>query len=438
MITEIPVIPYPEEVPIKPKVPQAPRRSVPFTADATKRMAAEIRSVMDQAVADPEFGVQGVVCGVTDASSTVYLDCAGYRETRDKTPLTTDATFMYFSCTKAFTVMAALILYDQGKLDFDVPVSTYLPEMEEVGIVAEDTVDLTNGDFLVPPVKPKNPVTARNLITHTAGFSYAFLNPEYMALAKKDRHINILQPTRRIFAGDQLPLTFEPGTQWAYGHNIDWLGLVIEEITGMKLGQFCEKAIFLPLGLKCSFYFNEYDKAICLYKRKRNGQLEYITHEKYELWATPEQDMGGQGCWGTIGDYLTFLRVYLNEGRTDDGHQLVSARTINYAMHNHLAPWLGVAPMVNDLGWDLDDDAPEDGWTLTGHAYNRSTLPSGRPEGSIYWSGIGNIYYWIDLKNKIAGIWGGSILPFLDEVTLESYRKFESTVYQHLSPKQKL
>ncbi|CAN3363582.1 hypothetical protein DICA3_E12244 [Diutina catenulata] len=410
---------------------------MPFTKHAQKQLASDVDAILVSATNDPVQGIHAVACGVTDAKGTVYLNGKGVKNNSSSEAATKDSMFMLFSCTKAMTVMGALILYDQGKLNFDVPISSYVPQIADVYIVEEGTVDLETGEFLSPPKKPNNPVTARNLITHTAGFSYGFLNPEYLALAKRDKSVSAVKPTRALFAADKMPLTFEPGTQWSYGHNIDWLGIVIEELSGMKLGQFLEKHLFKPAGMdNTSFYFNDYDKSVRLHMRRGNGDLKFM--KNYPLYFTPEQDMGGQGCWGTVGDYLKFIRVYLNGGTTDNGTRIVRRRTLEYALTNHLAPSLGVNPAVNDFGWDMPENAELDGFTLTGHGYTANDMPSGRPKGSVYWSGLGNLYYWIDVENKVGGFWAEQILPFLDPESTKHYRQFETAVYNHLSKKHHL
>lgn len=399
-------------------------------------LVSELNTVLSDATRDPNE-VVGVIAGVTDAKKTVYLEALGMKEVgHPEAKVDRNDRLYLFSCTKALTVLGALILYDRKLLNFDIPALTYLPLLGDIGILDEDLVDLETGEIKKTPKKPNNPVTLRHLITHTAGFLYSFLHPVYMALTKQKPELNGLQATRAYFCQEKIPLVFEPGTQWAYGHNIDWVGVIIEEVSGMKLGQFLQKEIFTPALMDhTTFYFNEPLTTLKLHMRTGSGDVTWF--KKYPM-TVPEQDMGGQGCWLTVGDYLKFMRIYLNEGLTAEGKRIVKKSTMKYAIQNHLPVGLGVLTMINDIGFDMPDDTPLDGFTLTGHAINAVQLPLGRPQGSIYWLGLGNLYYWIDLKNGLAGFWGQQLLPYLDGPSLEHYRRFETTVYNHVSESNKL
>ena len=394
-------------------------------------LVSELKTVLNEATSNPNT-MPGVIAGVTDAKKTLFLEALGIKEVgHPEAKVGRDDRLYLFSCTKAMTVMGALILYDRKLLNFDIPALTYLPLIGDIGILDEELVDLETGEIKLPPKKPNNPVTIRHLITHTAGFSYSFLHPVYMALTKVRPEVNGLQATRAYFCQEKIPLTFEPGTEWAYGHNIDWLGVIIEEVLGMKLGQFLQKEIFAPAHMDhTTFYFTDPYTTLKLHMRGGNGDVKWL--KKYPL-KVPEQDMGGQGCWLTVGDYLKFMRIYLNDGQTAEGTRIIKKSTMRYAMQNHLPIGLGVLTMMNDAGWDLPADAPLDGFSLTGHGVNGVQLPLGRPQGAVYWLGIGNLYYWIDYKNGIAGFWGQQLLPYLDGPSLEYYRRFETTVYNHVS-----
>ena len=384
--------------------------------------------------AEPPLVAPACTIGVTEKDKTVYLNTKGVTNLNTKEPSTNDHLYAMFSCTKSMTVMGALILYERGLLDLDAPVSKYFPEISTIGVLEPEIVDKKTGELKKPLQSPKTQVTARHLMTHTAGFSYGFIHPDYFALITKAKpRLDASNPTIEFFL-KKTPLVFEPGTGWMYGHSIDWLGFVMEKIAGKKLGEFLKEEIFDRVGMSsCTFHPRTYDNMNRVHYRKQDGNLKL--QEKFGLPLDPHLDMGGQGCSGTVGDYLKFIRVWLNYGYSPDGNtRILSQKTVEYAIKNHLPEeveleFIGLAHNF------VDDDAPgkpQDGWTLTGNAYNSNKLPSGRPKGTLYWGGLANLLYWIDFENGIGGFFAVQVLPYMDEYVVPYIAKFESEVYDVL------
>ena len=124
-------------------------------------------------------------------------------------------------------------LVEQGKIHLDEPAEKYLPEL--------GTVKMINGDA------PKSKITMRQLLTHTAGFSYTFFDEELNERYKKTG-IDEFSGSREGTFG--MPLVREPGQEWHYSTGIDWAGQVLEAVTKQTLGEYCKKNIFDPLGCK--------------------------------------------------------------------------------------------------------------------------------------------------------------------------------------------
>lgn len=406
-----------------------------FTERRKKELAKNVGEILKDVTTPNKNGrksalIPGVIAGVTDLTKTVYLQGEGVKDIEAGDPVDVNSQLGLFSCTKSMTIMAILILYEEGKLNIEVPARTYLPLIDEIRIIEKGSVNVDDGTFRLPPRKPTSPVTIRHLMLHTAGFSYAFLNPDYLALAKRDMHINVLFPTRDLFTTEKFPLTHEPGTKWGYGHNTDWLGLIVEEITGKKLGVFLDERVFKPAGMNnTTFHLQDDADLLKLHRRHKNKEVTLML--KYQLCLDPELDMGGQGGFSTVNDYLKFIRIWLNYGTSPDtGNRILRRSTVKYAIQNHLPPGLGVD--FSDLGVELPKGFKPDGFTLSGNAYGHNNLPTGRPKGAIYWSGLGNLYYWIDFENQIGGFWGSQLLPFMDPYSLMNYVKFEMNVYDAL------
>lgn len=410
-----------------------------FTKNQVSKLSNSLDGILTEITtfnpdSTPQIIAPGATLGVTDANSTVYLNSKGVKEINTNDPVTNEDSYAFFSCTKSMTVMGALILYEQGKLDLDAPVSNYLPEIANIGVLEPGSVEKSTGKLTKPLTKPTTPITAKHLITHTAGFSYGFISPDYFALITKGERIDAINPPMEFFY-KKTPLIHEPGTDWAYGHNTEWLGFVIERISGMKLGEFLSKVIYEPVGMtSCTFHKKDASDLVKIHFRKNDETL--VLMKKLPLNLDPILDLGGQGCFGTVGDYLKFIRVWLNYGYSPDSNKrILKESTVKFAITNHIPEELEfefIGLSHNLLDEDEYPDRKADGWTLTGAAYGLNDMPSGRPKGTNYWSGVANLFFWIDYQNGIGGFYGVQVLPFMDEYNVESYIKFETEVYKAL------
>lgn len=181
-----------------------------------------------------------VFCAVDKSGNFLTQQQSGQHGLENTTPMSQDSVFCIFSCTKMVTGLAVMQLVEQGKLKLDDAEQVYklVPELE------------AKKEVLVAPGKwepRKGDITLRMLLTHTAGFGYTFFN---------ERLKDYSRPTGfDEFSGDfkdilHMPLVNQPGSRWEYGTNVDWAGICLERVTGMKLGDYMQKNIFEPLGIK--------------------------------------------------------------------------------------------------------------------------------------------------------------------------------------------
>lgn len=351
--------------------------------------------------------IPGVVFGFTDENQTLVFNYDGVTDLEEKTPVKKDTMFAFYSCTKAMTALAALKLIEEGKLALNDLAAKYVPEIDDLGIVDPGTVDKETGEFLKPPRKPKTRITIRHLMTHTSSLAYFFLNEECALLTfKKNPQVLPFNPTEEFFGVNKTPLIGEPGEKFVYGYSYDWLGLIIQQITGKKLGDHLDDILFKPLKMDCTFHPKTLENYIKPYVRTELGNLVLNMAGGPNL--DPKVDMGGHGCFGTIESYLKFLRLWLNYGYSPDTEvRILKEETVKLAFQNHLPEGkslLGIVPGLTD----------PDLFTLAGMAIAAGENPHLHPKGSIYWSGYGNLYYWVDLERKLAGIWATHIFPFND------------------------
>ncbi len=209
--------------------------------DADK-VAAAAAEVVSGAVPS----VPGVVAGITTDRENIYLGAAGKRSVDSDVPMTTDTTFAIFSTTKALTATAALQLVESGDLDIDAPAKSYVPAIGELQVI--EGFDDAGEPILRAPASD---ITTRQLLLHTAGFGYDFFNETYNRLATDHGQPSIVTATMESLT---TPLLFDPGTQWEYGTNMDWCGLVVEAITGKRLDDVMAERIFTPLGMNSSSF----------------------------------------------------------------------------------------------------------------------------------------------------------------------------------------
>lgn len=369
--------------------------------------------------------LNAIVAGYTDAKSTRFLAAKGVKNIETKEPATVDDLLCLFSCTKSMTAMAVLILWERGLLELDVPAKNYLPILGEFGIIEEeDLVDPDTGDLLKPPTKPKNSVTIRHLLLHTSGFCYVFTDNNYLNIMSK-KGVHAGKPLADLFKPEIMPLVFEPGTQWSYGHGYDWLGEIIRAVSGQTLSDFLEENVFSKAGMEsCTFQVTDTSKLIRLHDRN-SGELS-LFKSALPVPHTAKVDMGGQGCYGSVGDYLKFMRIWLNYGTSPDtGVQILKTETVKYALQNHL-------PEEFLMNFPLPLGELTDGYTLAGCAITKNVGKNGRAAGSIYWTGFANLYFWVDFENGCAGFWGCQVLPYYDGKCVRGFFEFEKAVYHDL------
>jgi methyl acetate hydrolase len=390
-------------------------------------MTEEVREAADRVlrdVAERENGVPGVVAMATGREDNIYEGAAGKRELGKEAAMTTDTVFAIFSCTKALTGVAVMQLVEEGVLGLDSPAKEYAPEISDIqvleGFDAEGQLRLR---------LPKSDVTVGQLMLHTAGFGYDFFNED---LVKYGEVRDVPSVVTASMASLRSALLFDPGESWEYGSNIDWVGKVVEGARGKRLGEVMRERIFEPLGMNDTAFVLSPEmrkRRATIHQRGEDGSLTPLSD--FELPQEPEQHMGGHGLYGTVGDYMKFIRMVLNDG--DGAHgRVLKPETVERMAQNGLGEMKikglpGVlAHLTNDA--EFFPGMPKS-WAYT-FMINDEDAPTGRPAGELGWAGLANLFFWIDRKNGIGGFWATQIFPFADPVSFTGYMDFETAVYQ--------
>lgn len=372
-------------------------------------------------------GVPGVVAGITNREGTLYEGAFGVRKIGSDAKMTKDSVVLIASMTKALTSVAAMQLVEQGKLDLDSPASKWLPALGEVKVL-----DGWNADGQPKLRAPKRPITLKHLLTHTSGFAYQFFNEN---VGKWQAATGAPGFASSAYASLTMPLMFDPGERWEYGVGIDWVGLIVEKVSGQKLNAYLLEHVMKPLGMTSTSMKISPDmrtRLATIHARLPDGGLAPLD---LEIPQEPEVEMGGHGLYGTCGDYLKFVRMVLNEGQGDHG-RVLKAETIRTMSQNQLEPGMQV-PSIKSAEASLSNDfpLPPDNphlWSLA-WMINTKDLPTGRKGGSLMWAGLANSFYWIDPTTGIGGVYLSQILPFGDIKSLPLFFEFEATAYQALA-----
>ncbi len=367
----------------------------------------------------------GVVAVAATDKGVLYEGAFGTREVGKDAPMTLDTVVWIASMTKAITATAAMQLVENGKLGLERPASEVVPELAAAKVL--EGFDPAGKPRLRAP---KRPITLRHLLTHTAGFGYEIWDP---AIAQYQTATGTPGITTCTNAALTTPLMFDPGDRWEYGINIDWVGKIVETMSGQKLDRYFQEHIFGPLGMKdTSFKISSSQRArlATVHQRGEGGALAPI---EFGLPEDPEFLMGGGGLYGTAGDYLTFARMIMQDGSLK-GVQVLRPETVALMSQNHIGPIeVGVfKTAMPTLSHDIElFPGMSKKWGLS-FLINTQPAPTGRSAGSLAWAGLANTYFWIDRAKRVCGVFLSQLLPFYDPAAIDLFGQFETEVYRAL------
>jgi len=345
--------------------------------------------------------LNGCVALIIRNGKIVYHKAFGYDDLQKTKPMQADNIFRIASQTKAITSTAVLILYEDGKLLLDDPVSKYIPAFAKQQVLDK----FNEADTTYTTVPAKSEVTIRQLLTHTSGISYPQIGTKTAnaIYAKAGLLAGIGVEPGRSLADDvntiaKLPLMHQPGEKWTYGFNTDILGYLVEVISGMSLDEFFRKRIFEPLGMNDTYFYippAKQNRLVSLYEEKDSvlvkstGKVDFngMVNSDYPLTKSSYYS-GGGGLSSTAMDYAIFLQMILNSGEYN-GKRILSRNTVRMMTMNQIGD---VVFGVNKFGL---------GFGITTER-GSALLPT--PEGVFDWGGAFATTYWADPKEKLIGI----------------------------------
>jgi CubicO group peptidase (beta-lactamase class C family) len=327
-----------------------------------------------------------------------------------------DAIYSIASMTKPVTAVAVMQLVEAGKVKLDEPAATYVPDLA--------TVMVLDAGKMRPP---KSAPTVRQLLSHTAGFGYEFLNAELFDLVGEK------QVPSMAAGGDgflRAPLLFDPGVRWEYGINFDWLGRLVERVSGQSLEAYFRDHIFGPLRMMDTSFHVPPDKEARVaksFQRAKDGSLA----EAPRMLPKPGMPaFGGGGLYSTAHDYLTFARAIMNGGQaglvrilTPESVAMMGQNQIGAL---RLRPFRSLVPALATDNVSLHGDGDTFGF---GVALNSQPSSTGRGVNTMSWVGINNTFFWVDRERQIAAVLLTQMLPGLDPGPAKLLEDFDRAVY---------
>jgi methyl acetate hydrolase len=276
---------------------------------------------------------------------------------------------------------------------------------------------------------PRGQATVRQLITHTAGLAYWFWNSDIDRYEQVTGVPNILPGSDAVFTS---PLVFDPGARFEYGINVDWLGRVIEAVSGQPLDAYFQANITGPLGMANT-------TATMTEAQRANSAPVHVRGEDGSWMVTdidwaqePDYWGGGHFLYSTPRDYLAFQRMLLGGGTLGDVRILDNA-TVDEAFTNQIGS-LDFPAAISTAHPELSADVglgPDLKWGL-GLLLNQTRQPGMRAAGSGAWAGLFNTHFWIDPASRVTGSIFSQTLPFGEPAAFQLYVDFEKALYATL------
>jgi methyl acetate hydrolase len=364
-----------------------------------------------------------VAAMVASSDQILYSGAFGKRDSASGIDVQPDSIFAIASMTKAVTSVAAMQLVEQGRLKLEEPVARHLPQLAKLSVIEGFDPDGT------PVLRPANKlITLRHLLTHTSGFAYPTWSEEMF------RYTQATAPIPQTVVAPLVPLVFDPGTRWQYGYSADWVGRLVETVSGLTLEQYFQRNILEPLGMKdTSFIFppEKFDRLVGRYQRQNGGPLQEVPRV---LPPRPIAYNGGGGLDSTAPDYIRFMQMILRYGRSGVREEILTAKSVEMMSVNQIGD-LG-AGRLKTFQPNISSDVNlhpgfVDKWGL-GFLINTVAYPDGRSAGSLAWAGVYNTFYWIDPPRGICAVIMMQYLPFVDKEAVGLLGDFERAVYANV------
>jgi len=355
--------------------------------------------------------IPGCTTLVARAGRVAYFDVQGQRDLERQRPLTPDTIFRIYSMSKPITSVALMSLWEEARFLLDDPVDKIIPSWKNLRVFEQGN----HPHFLTR--RPERAMTIRDLLTHTSGLTYGFMERSNVDAAyrklgfgRTNERGEDLQTMIDHLA--ELPLEFSPGTRWNYSVSTDVCGYLVEQLSGMRLDDFLRERIFEPLGMSdTSFEIDEarLDRFAANYARTRRRTLHLEDDPQHSSYLNVSFLSGGGGLVSTAADYLRFCEM-LRCGGELDGQRILGRRTIETMTRNHLPEGRDLTQMA--LGRFAETPFAGTGFGLGFSVILDPTLGVGVGSvGEYAWGGAASTIFWIDPREDLIVIFMTQLMP---------------------------
>ena len=384
-------------------VPVAAPEDLGLCPDRLARIGPRMRSYVD------EGKLPFVAVAVMRRGRLAWADLYGLRDIENGRPAIEDGLYRIYSMTKPVTTVAAMSLFEEGRLMLDAEVAEILPELSGRKVYV-------GGPFEnMELVEPDSPVTVRQLMNHTSGFTYGLFDPTPVGRA--------MRRARADFSGGDetladvvarladVPLCFHPGTRWNYGVSTDVLGRVVEVVAGKPLEAVFRERILDPLGMADTGFGipgDRMNRFCSLYTRTAEEPLKLVEDLRDSRFRAPVRlHSGGGGLVSSMADYLRFVEM-LRQGGALDGVRVLGRKTVELMGMNHLQGDMA------SMGQSTFSEMPMTG---IGFGLGGAVLLDpvraqilGSP-GEFSWGGMASTAFWIDRSEELSVVFLTQLIP---------------------------
>ncbi|WP_284124460.1 serine hydrolase domain-containing protein [Parerythrobacter aestuarii] len=358
----------------------------------------------------------------------VYYDRQG-RMGEGREELRDDAIFRIASMTKPATSVAFMQMVEQCKVALEEPVTKVLPEFANLKIYKGG-----GGSIPFAPGDPSHPIRFVDLITHMSGLTYGLQNRTNIDAVYREHNLDFargrMDSDEYIRILSELPLEFAPGEGWNYSVSTDVLGICVERLSGMRLGEYFQQHIFGPLGMTDTAFGVEDDtRLVDAYQYIPGKPPKMIDAGIGSNLGKPGKfDSGGGGLCGTIADYHRFTTMLVRGGELD-GVRILSPKTVRLMRTNHLPDNADLTEMSSSLFSETNNAGT--GFGL-GFAMvidpSKTLMPSSM--GEFYWGGAYSTAFFVDPVEDITMVFMTQVYP---SSTYPIRRQLKTLIYSALA-----
>ncbi|MEY3041066.1 MAG: hypothetical protein RLZZ174_148 [Pseudomonadota bacterium] len=382
---------------------QVDPESVGLCSARLERLDAHLRAYVD------DGRLPGWQVLITRQGRIAHNRCYGKRDVEAGKAVKPDTLFRIYSMTKPIVSVALMMLYERGLFQLDDPIDRVLPDFKDMQV-------FVGGDAENPQTVPaERGITYRDLLTHTAGLTYGFMQEHPVDALYRSQKLNSTKLANAEFVRrlGALPLRFQPGTRWSYSVATDVIGHLVEVLSGKRLDHFLEQEIFSPLGMQDTSFSvppGQLERFAACYEFTGPGQFRRQDGVEDSTYREPPAFLsGGGGLVSSAADYARFCQVLLGGGAFD-GVRLLGRKTVDLMGLNHLPTGGDLTSMGQPVFSETRYDGIGFGLGFSVVLDPAKAQVTGSP-GELAWGGMASTAFWIDRTEALAVVFMTQLLP---------------------------